>query len=66
MSIMAIIDKPKNAVDNYKTYIIAVAAGILGILEVSGVFVMPTGGWFVLSAVGLGAIRHTLQKLQMS
>jgi hypothetical protein len=64
MPFPGVVTKPLDKVDDYKTYIVAIAAGILGILEVASIWTMPAGGWFVLSALGLGSIRHTLKKLQ--
>ena len=61
---LGIIEGPANKLDGYKTYIITIAAAVLGILEVAEVWAMPTAGWIVLSALGLGSIRSAMKKMK--
>lgn len=51
-------------VDGYKTYIVAIAAAVLGVLEASGAFTMPGWAWPVLFAAGFGGIRSGMKKLE--
>ena len=51
-------------VDGYKTYIVAIAAGVLGILEASGQFTLPVWAWPILFALGFGGIRSGMKKLE--
>ena len=53
-----------NKIDGYKTYIVAIAAAILGILEASGTFTLPPWAWPVLFAAGFGGIRSGMKKLE--
>jgi hypothetical protein len=53
-----------NKIDGYKTYIVAIAAAVLGILEASGTFTLPQWAWPVLFAAGFGGIRSGMKKLE--
>ena len=61
-NIPGIIEGPANKVDGYKTYIIAIAGAVLGILELAEIWTMPTAGWLILGALGLGGIRSAMKK----
>ena len=45
-----------------KTYIIAGAIGILGILQGLEILVLPESAWLVLGAFGLGFLRAGVKK----
>lgn len=61
---MGIIAKPVAKVDSYKTYIVAIAGAVLGMLEVAEIWSMPKAGWVVLACLGLGGIRSAMKKLE--
>jgi len=46
-----------------KSYILAVAVVVLGLLQGLGIFVMPEWSWAVLAALGLAAIRAGVNKV---
>ncbi|MHC4676284.1 MAG: hypothetical protein ACYTBZ_27650 [Planctomycetota bacterium] len=46
-----------------KTYIIAIAAAVLGTLQGLEVFVMPTWAWPIIAAAGFGALRAGVNKV---
>ena len=46
-----------------KTYIIAIAIAILGVLQGLEIFVVPEWAWAIIAAVGLGTIRAAVTKV---
>jgi len=46
-----------------KTYIVAVAIAVLGVLQGTGLFTLPEAVWPVLAAVGLTTIRSGVNEV---
>lgn len=58
---MSFIKKIQEFLDGKKTYLVAIATGILGILTASGI-VIPEYVWAILAALGFGAVRSAIGK----
>ena len=46
-----------------KTYIVAVLIGVGAVLQTLG-YVIPEAVWYILGALGLGAVRSAIDKLK--
>jgi len=64
---MALIDltkKPNALVNNRKTYIIVAIAVGLGVLDGLGIITIPPTVLAILPMLGLGTLRHAIQKAE--
>ena len=57
------MEKILNFLKGKKSYIVSVAIATLGVLQGTGVFVVPIWAWPIIYAAGLGSIRSGIQSI---
>ena len=46
-----------------KTFVVALAVGVLGVLQALSIFTVPEAAWPVIAAVGLASLRAGVNKV---
>jgi hypothetical protein len=57
-----IITKTKEFLKGKKSYVIAIAVAILGVLQGLDIFTLPAWAWPILGAAGLGALKGGIDR----
>ena len=57
------MEKLLELVKGKKTYIVAIAIVVLGLLQGLDIFIMPDWSWPILAAVGLSTLRSGINKV---
>ena len=60
---MNMLEKLQKLIEGKKTYIIAICIGVGAVLKYQG-YIIPEIVWTILAALGLGAIRAAIGKVE--